>query len=61
MLFASEYRGLYVVSDNDGDTHLEKVAGATRLNSERLECIIRTSLNAHLRGLMQWSIMSPLC
>ena len=29
--------------DNDGDTHLEKVAGATSFNSQRLERLSRTT------------------
>ena len=33
------------MSGNDGDRHLEKVAGATCLNSQRLECINRKFLS----------------
>ena len=46
MLLASAYRGqVYVVSETDGDTHLEKVAVVTCLNSERFEYINRKYLS----------------
>ena len=42
--------------DNDGDTHHEKVSGATSFNPQHLEHINRTSQKqaaAKLQGLMQ--------
>ena len=60
----SEHRGLvYVVRDNDGGTHLGKVAGATSFNLQRLERINRASPKqaANLLGLMQRSTPNPQC
>ena len=50
--------------DNDGDTHHEKVAGATSFNPQRLERINRASPKlgaANLLGLPQPSTPNPPC
>ena len=50
--------------DNDGDTHHEKVSGATSFSPQRLERINRASPKlgtANLLGLMQPSTPNPLC
>ena len=59
----SEYQGLvYVVRDNDGDTYLEKVAGATSFkfqSLERISCTTPKQGVANVRGLMQSSTPNP--